>query len=52
MKCFLQAPFCSSYRFCDDIDDLEETKRKVDLEIAKLRSRDSHGTLSCSHFSW
>ena len=28
-------------RMCDDLDDLEETKKKVDNEIAKLRSLDS-----------
>lgn len=39
---FTTESFLTTIKFCDDIDDLEETKRKVDLEIAKLRSHDSH----------
>ena len=41
-------------RMCDDLEDLEETKKKVDIEIAKLRSLDSetfgmlNGIISCS----
>lgn len=33
-----------NFRFCDDVDDLEETKKKVEMEINKLRSHDSHGS--------
>eukprot|EP00111_Clytia_hemisphaerica_P023389 TCONS_00068881-protein len=43
---FTAETFLTTIRFCDDIDDLEETKRKVDIEIAKLRSHDSHGSES------
>ena len=32
-----------SFRLSDDVDDIEETKRRVDLEIAKLRAHDSQG---------
>ena len=32
-----------SCRLSDDVDDIEETKRRVDLEIAKLRAHDSQG---------
>ena len=33
--------FALILRMCDDLDDLDETKKKVDFEIAKLRSLDS-----------
>lgn len=33
--------FLTTIRFSDDIEDIEETKKKVDLEISKLRSQDS-----------
>lgn len=33
--------FLTTIRFSDSIEDIEETKKKVDLEIAKLRSQDS-----------
>lgn len=32
-----------SCRLSDDVDDIEETKRRVDLEIAKLRAHDYQG---------
>eukprot|EP00795_Rhopilema_esculentum_P014548 gene14548-5617_t len=33
--------FLTTIKMCDDLEDLEETKKKVDIEIAKLRSLDS-----------
>eukprot|EP00794_Sanderia_malayensis_P003259 gene3259-3740_t len=33
--------FLTTIKTCDDLDDLEETKKNVDLEISKLRSLDS-----------
>lgn len=37
---FTVESFLTTIRFSDDIEDVEETKKKVDLEIAKLRSQD------------
>ena len=39
--------FLTTIRFSDDIEDIEETKKKVDLDIAKLRSQDSD---DCNQF--
>ena len=33
--------FLTTIKMCDDLEDLEETKKKVDSEISKLRSLDS-----------
>lgn len=33
--------FLTTIKMCDDLEDLEETKKKVDIEISKLRSLDS-----------
>lgn len=33
--------FMTTIKMCDDLEDLEETKKKVDSEISKLRSLDS-----------
>jgi len=34
--------FLTTIRLSDDVEDVEETKKRVDLEIAKLRAHDSH----------
>ncbi|XP_065667120.1 sorting nexin-13 isoform X3 [Hydra vulgaris] len=39
---FTVEAFLTTIRYSTDIDDIEETKKKVDIEIAKLRSQDSH----------
>ena len=39
--------FMTTIKMCDDLEDLEETKKKVDSEISKLRSLDSE-TVGCN----